>query len=319
MPIAASNEGQYFDPTFVGSSAAMIRLGYIEGFSRYANCIFENPAGLYRTSRISTSLFTTTIMKENKYYNAALSMRLKYGVVGLAFMTLGVEDIGKTGLDNQNKIYETGEFYSYKNSLMKLAYQYSLSDRLHLGANLNFYQLKMDTVSAKGQNLDVGAMYDIGHLEISFMMKNVLQGKRLYFKDTEGLLFKGDLESRNSSDGKTEVFPQSWVLSSRYYLSSFSIMSQLKYFSEPAVFLKHLGVEWRPSFFSFLTFSMGYGEYHNPQSVGTKIDLQHVESLWSAGLGLTLHGVNFDYAYEKGDHVVKSFRDRHYFSVNVYF
>eukprot|EP01047_Picozoa_sp_COSAG01_P132806 COSAG01_NODE_62738_length_283_cov_0.820652_1_plen_29_part_10 len=27
------------------------------------------------------------------------------------------------------------------------------------------------------------------------------------------------------------------------------------------------------SFFSFLTFSMGYGEYHNPQSVGTKIDL----------------------------------------------
>ena len=43
-----AGDANYFDLTSVGTSARMLRLGGVEGFSDQANVIFENPAGLSR-------------------------------------------------------------------------------------------------------------------------------------------------------------------------------------------------------------------------------------------------------------------------------
>lgn len=335
VSLVFAEDAAYFDPSWVGSSAAMIRRAYIQGFSPYASSVFENPAALHRTSRLSTSLFSTTIAQENLYYNAALSLRLKRGVVGFGLMSLGVDDIGKTDLDGMNEIYETGESYQFKNYLMKSAYQFSFLDHVHLGAALTFAKINMDTVDAFGWNADLGFLYEREVFDISLTLKNIFDN-RLNFKDTETLLITG---GNNSSEGKTEYFRPSWILSGRYQWRDISFFSQFEYLSKDSFFNRHYAIEYNPSYFSFLTLSMGFSELHNPQNVMTASDIKsffedtsktsigvndfvdnaaYVKAL-TYGVGLNILGVNFDYAFEQGSHVESSLKDRHYFSINLYF
>lgn len=314
--IFSSTDADFFDPSLVGSSAAMIRKGYIEGFSPYSNTIFENPAGLYRVSRLSSSLFSTNIMDECQYYNFSASARLKKGVFGFGIMRLGVDNNAYTDISSNNRIFKTGNYYDFESFLFKLSYQYSLYDHMHVGFNLNRYQLSMGDLSGQGMNMDVGILIDLNRWEHSLVLKNMFFGKKVKFTDSEDILVTG---SSNSSNGKTEDMPQSFVFSSLYYWLDFNFSTQFKYLPKDSIVTKHFAVEYTPRFFSFLTVSAGYGEYFNPDFIDGVFSESSVYDVFNYGVGFEMYGVNVDYAYELGDHVIASFKDRHYFSINFYF
>ncbi|MFT5171200.1 MAG: hypothetical protein ACI9BD_000972, partial [Candidatus Marinamargulisbacteria bacterium] len=45
--MAAAQSAEYMMITDVGSSAKMVRMGNVEGFSEMSSSVFDNPAGLY--------------------------------------------------------------------------------------------------------------------------------------------------------------------------------------------------------------------------------------------------------------------------------
>lgn len=300
----------YFDPARVGTSAAMIRTGYIGGFNLYASALFENPASLYRTDRVSGSLFHTTLMDEVVYQNVAFSYRLKYGVIGIGFMQSGVDGLTHTDwIDGGVSV--TGTSYSYANNFLKATYQYSFSDQFHLGVNFTNYQLSMDTVSAKGSNMDFGVVFENQWAGFSFVMNNFLPSKEIVFADSDNT-FSG----QNSSDGKKEILPSSWVLSGQTYWDSWSFLAQIKSLTYYSVLLKSASISYDPISLPFLSLSVGYSEFHEVQRIEEHVNSSFVFSSITYGVGFYMFGANFDYAFEKGDHVNPQFQNRHYFSLN---
>ena len=135
--VVIAEEGAYFSPMSVGSSARHVRLGGVEGMSNHADSVFENPAALYRIKRFSSSFFTTTLLNEAVYQNMAIAMRVgRIGVFSIGYFNLGVKDIYKTSIDsNDDFTFIVDSTFNYDNSLMKFAYQYSMSRSLHLGVS----------------------------------------------------------------------------------------------------------------------------------------------------------------------------------------
>ena len=70
----------------IGASARQIALGHLEGFSESSHSIFDNPAGLFRTSEISISAFSVKVMDEVQYSNIALSSQFLKGHIAVGMM-----------------------------------------------------------------------------------------------------------------------------------------------------------------------------------------------------------------------------------------
>ena len=92
MPIKRPSieAASYLMITDLGSSAEMIRRGNIEGFSLGSNAIFENPASLHKVNVLSTSVFSSQIMKEVNYRNVSIAFNSDIGVFGFGYMDAGV-------------------------------------------------------------------------------------------------------------------------------------------------------------------------------------------------------------------------------------
>ena len=82
----------------IGSSAQSIALGNIEGFSDSSTAVFDNPAGLYRTTGYSISLFTTQLMSDVHYYNVSLCGETPFGKVGVGVYEAHVNNLYTTAL-----------------------------------------------------------------------------------------------------------------------------------------------------------------------------------------------------------------------------
>ena len=119
----------------------MVRLGGVEGMNFTAASVFENPASLSRIDRFSSSFFMTQLMEEVMYQNIALAFRTKIGVLGLGFMTVGVDEIPKT---LERKFFDGSEYFvdyyfNYQNSMAKASYQFSFSRYAHVGVSGTYY------------------------------------------------------------------------------------------------------------------------------------------------------------------------------------
>jgi len=253
----ADTVGDYFLLTEAGTSARMIRLGNIEGYSSLANTIFENPAGMFRINRLSVSAFTTTLMEEVTYRNLALSVRLPVGIIGFGYMSVGVDDIPKT-IEETNRFFRVGSF-GYKNSLGKVAYQVSQSRNLHFGAALGLYSTQADTFKGDGVNMDFGMLLTTDVLEFSFLLRNVFTGSDVRYTDTE--------EGENSSDGRIENLPFQSLYSLKWSLRHIQFYGQLKTVGTERSLLKSLSANLNPSFLRFLHVSAGVKEYPIVRSI----------------------------------------------------
>lgn len=77
--------GNYNDISELGSSAKMIALGTVQGFSNDASSIFENPAQLHHIDNYSVSLFSTTILEEVNYHTLNFAKKTTIGTFGIGY------------------------------------------------------------------------------------------------------------------------------------------------------------------------------------------------------------------------------------------
>jgi hypothetical protein len=297
-------EADYFMSTDVGSSARMIRIGNIEGFSDLSSAIFENPASLYKTKTISTAMFTTTFMEEVKYLNLSASARTPFGVFGAGYMSVGVPDIPYTQ-ENEHGEYYAARYFNYENMMGKLAYQFSQTKNLHIGVAGTYYLTSIDQVQGKGYNIDVGLLWDIEALRVSIVMKNVATSMKVNYTHEA-------IPTYNA----TENLPLQTIYALQYNWSGIDFYGQIKQTGNNKNILKSVGINLSPSFAKFLSLSAGYKEFPEIKEIANEWQ-ESVGSNWVAGVGLDLMGVSFDYAYETSEHI--EFNHKHYFSVGVSF
>ncbi|MGA0241956.1 MAG: hypothetical protein ACO3K7_03025 [Candidatus Marinamargulisbacteria bacterium] len=276
MPVHGAS---YFMITDLGSSAEMIRKGNIEGFSAGANSVFENPAGLYRVNTLSTSVFATTIMKEVNYRNVSLAFKSSIGVIAVGYMDAGVDDIITTTMDSNKNVVANGTF-SYKNRVIKVGYQNTVTDQLHWGVNAVGYMNELHTYSGTGYNIDAGLIYLLSNLEVSLFARNLIP-MQVTYSDSEDKTYSGK-----------EDMPLQTILSLGYGWGDLDMMGQFKY--DGVNTLIGAGLDYTPGFlWDALTLSVGYKEF----SV-----LDSTDNTMTFGVGLNLFGLSLDYAYEKSDH-----------------
>ena len=300
----------YFSPDFVGSSARSVRLGGLEGMSYHADSVFENPASLYRIRQFSTSFFQTTFMEEVVYQNIAIAMKTRMGVLGLGFFNAGVDNIPKTEKMDYSDYteYYVRYMFNYQNSLLKAAYQFSFSDYLHFGVSGSYFYSEFDTVKASGYNYDLGMVVDLGQLDFSVLIKNMMINNEVVFTDSE----IGD----NSSNDQSEKLSIQNIYSVNYRLRNYSIMAQLKTVGAQRELHRSVAFQLNPRFLPFIKGSVAYKQFPLIVYEEGMLGYSDKNSL-VCGVELNLLGLNFNYAYERSDHI--EFEHKNYFSVGLTF
>ncbi len=288
-------EPSYFIPSDLGSSARMIRLGNVESFAGNASSVFENPSAIYGTKSYSVSLFYTKFMNEVGYQNFGFGMKLPNGVLGIGYMGVGVTGIPFTSLsipgDLLNSEFKVDRYFNYGNSQIKVAYGLSQTKNLHLGVGVTYYSTSIDQFTGSGVNVDVGAMVTTPIVDISAAVRNIVPGLQVRY-----------------SNGFNETLPLQTVLGGKLKLADFSLLGQVKLDGASQKTLKSAGLNFKPRIFPILNLSGGYKEF---------AVIDQVKSNITMGLGLDLYGLQFDYAFEKSDHV--EYNNKHYFSVAMSF
>jgi hypothetical protein len=273
--------------TDLGASARFIATGGVDGFSRSASSIFENPAALYRVDRAGFSFFTSTLMNEAKYNHVSFATETSLGRFAVGYMGVSVADIKHTGENQQNEFYVKSAF-DYQNMVLKLAYQNSLSPDLHVGGSLVHYEQSFYDVAGSGNNVDLGLLWVQSWGQVSLSAKNLLW---------DGVVTYGD--------GKTETVATDVTLGYGHrFFEEFELMGQILHRQDSN--LLSMGIVYTPTFLSYVSVMGGYREY---------MVLNETRNKMAMGLGLHLAPVDFYYSYEKSDHI--EFDGKHSFSVDV--
>jgi hypothetical protein len=278
--------------TDLGTSARMIGMGNIEGFSYAADAIFENPAALYPIKNLSFSAFSTKIIGEVDFINMAGAYHTDLGVVALGYMQAGVNDIPHTYVLPSGK-YDVDYNFGYRTYLAKLAYALSINDYFHLGSALNYYGTEIDSYTGKGLNADLGLIFTNNDLDVAFNIKNFLGFAKAQYSD-----------SKNSAYRAEESYPIQTALAIKYRFYDVEILSQLKRCSHQPRTLSALGLHYQPNLMPFFHFYGGYKEF---------FALAKVMNVHTIGFGLSLFGLEFNYAYERSDHF--EYDNNYYFSL----
>jgi hypothetical protein len=282
--------------TDLGTSARMIGLGNIEGFDEGSNSIFENPAGLYRIKNISAGAFTTKLMHEVVYRNITLGMKTDWGTFAAGYMSADVSDIPHTYRRSDNR-FDVSYYFRYETLLGKLGYQTSINENIHLGLAADYYATNLDTYSGRGWNMDGGVIVDFAPLELSLTARNILRFSKAKYTDGDDSEYEGE-----------EKFPFQTVLSGKYNFYDFDVLGQVKTNAGRSRNLVALGLHYNPWILKVFHLYGGYKEYYGA------VDVFHVQTL---GVGLSLFGLSFDYAYENSDHF--EYSTNHYFSFSMAF
>jgi len=287
-------DADYFMGTEIGSSARSIRVGGVEGFSSNSDSVFENPAALFRIESSSLALFSTNLMGEVPYYNAAIGMATPMGSFGIGFNTVGVADIPRARLQAEGTqweyLSEIGSF-SLTKSVYKIGYSVAQSERIHLGVSATYYSTLIDTVTGSGVNFDVGMLYDADGVGVSLLLRNIATGLKVQY-----------------SNGEAETLPLETIVGTRFVLGDLDVMGQMKILGSSKKLAKSAALNYTPSFIPFIRVSGGYKEFPVLNEIRGKV---------SVGLGIDVFGNQFDYAYEHSDH--PEYSGIHYFSLALNF
>jgi hypothetical protein len=295
----------YFIPIEAGTSARTVRAGHIGGFTGLSNAVFDNPADMAGIGEFSGSIFATTFMEEVFYQNLTAATNVFGGVLGVGYMSAGVSGIAKTaanfndGATGDLGNYSdwvgvlTGESFGYNNTMMKVAYQFTQNETFSWGVGLTYYTTTIDTVTGSGFNADLGSKMNFYPLVLSVSVRNLIPGLGV-----------------NYSNGGKEKLPLQIVYGAEYVLwDDFHFLGQMVASDGTnKKLLKSGALNYTPSFLPLLQLSLGYRETASLKEVKTSI---------TAGVGLDIQGVNFDYAFETSENVF--YNAKHYFSIGISF
>lgn len=279
--------------TEVGTSAGMLGKGQIEGFDSSAISVLENPAALYRVQTQSVSMFSTQLMNEVNFRNIAYARKTPLGTVAVGYMGSLIDGIPKTATQNVGgeEKFVANSYFNAENMVVKAGLQRTLKEDFHVGMNMNYYSNSIGSVSGTGVNFDIGMVYAVSGLETSIVLKNVVPSLRA-----------------NYSNGGKETYPFQTLWGVKYGRDYIDLMAQVKTTTAIDRNLLSLGATYRPGFLSFMHLNLGMKQF---------MHLTDVKNHYTFGIGLTLLGLNFDYAYEKSEHL--QFDNNNYFSVNFDF
>jgi len=291
-------QAEFFQGTNLGSSARMIRMANIEGFSQLSSSIFDNPAGIMIIpAERHLNFFYSQLMQEVEYKNVAGTIRTPYGVFGAGIMLTEVSGIAVTtqdiSVDAENPPFlETGEYFDYMNGVMKFSYGFSQSEHLHFGVSLSYYFTKIYTHTGDGMNVDAGMLYDTPVFGTSIVLRNLASGLKVKY-----------------SNGGSETLSLQTVYGVRYRLMpDVQLFGQVKIVGGSKKMANAVAAVYTPSFLPYITVSGGYKEF---------LVLKDVKGGLAFGLGLTLGSISADYAFEQSDH--PEFDGKHYLSMGFAF
>lgn len=314
--VTIAEEGAYFVPSSIGSSARNIRMAGIKGMSDYADSVFENPASLYRIKSFSSSFFTATLIEDAVYQNMAVAFRGPIGVIGVGLFNLSVDDIYKTTIDADDDFtFIIDETFSYDNYLAKLAYQFSFTRALHVGVSGTWFYSTFDTVEAFGANVDVGLIYRYSPLEVSILVQNIMSSSEVKFTDS-GVYEDDDL----SSEGQTEILSLDVIYSAKYMMRHITLYGQLKQCGANRDLSQSYALQLNPRFFPFIKASLGLKRFPVMNWNEGELVLSKISAI-STGVELNLAGVDFNYAFQQSYLSESSvfYQQNHYFSLGFSF
>ena len=289
--LSLSVMGQAIVVSDVGTSARMLSIGHIGGVDSSAIAVFENPASLEPISRYSFSAFTSTLFGEVNYRNFAVAKKTAMGTLSLGYMSAGMDgfpESQKVMVDGTEK-FIASSYHSISHSLVKMGHSYALSESVTLGSAVSFYSDTIMTVTGTGYNADLGLIYSQNRWKVSQSFQNLIRPLSLDY-----------------SNGASMSLPFYSMTSIQVDFSPVSLYSQVKYVSHSDPLFLSLGSRYTPHFLPFLEFNAGLRHVPYLDTTRTHATL---------GIGISLNGISFHYAYEESD--VLNSNDNHYFSLDL--
>jgi hypothetical protein len=280
---------EYLMLTEAGTSAKMIALGNIEGFDNSSNSIFENPASLSSVKNTSIAMYTTTLINEFNIINFSIAQKTKVGTFALGQFSGTISDIPRTGTQgsgDSTRFLELGQF-NYKDTITKLGYQNSIHKKFSYGITYNQYSKNIDTISAKGYDIDAGVKIDWEKTSLSLTAKNLLGN---------------DIEYSNNT---VEALPRQILVGGNYRLGCIGLFGQAKVNGEKGI-QSSAGISAHIPSFPYLKVMAGYKEY---------FVLDKLQQGTTLGVSLDMGPFSLNYAYEKSDYV--EFDSKSYFSMSL--
>ena len=277
--------------------------------------IFLNPAGLASLKSFAASSMSGKLLNEYNYTNFSLAFPVRVGVLGLGYVGSGISFVAPAGTFETRggvRFYPSsseGAVFAHGSNALLLAYALPLK-RAALGAAAKFYfgNLSGPTITDgyyNGFNVDAGLWYAFTPaLTVGAALQNFLPGSlgRLRWGDgvEEALssAVKAGLRFKAMGEG-------GWRQFRGQNLSLFLDAERPLLLAElPVQF--HAGAEWQPV--KALDIRFGLDQDAAGQG-GTANNL-------TAGLGLNLENIRFDYAYHR--YAPLSVGDSHYFSLTFW-
>tara|TARA_B100000700_G_scaffold289799_1_gene347420 strand:- start:22 stop:927 length:906 start_codon:yes stop_codon:yes gene_type:complete len=259
----------------LGSSARSIALGNVDGYNTAADAVFSNPAALTNTSTYSVSLFSSKLMNDVHYFNAAISAKTAYGTFAAGIYEQAVTGIASTSRIN-HQIAQTGS-YAYKNTQMKLSYQTDLSSTVSVAATYTHYTVAVANYSGAGSNIDAGILASFNSFKLSVLAQNIVPNQSVSF-----------------SHGNKEQLPFSLSSTAIISFKNITLLPQIKLSKNNILFSQ--GISYTPSFLTQVTLHAGYKQ---------KLDyLSQKHANLSLGASLNLLDLNIHVAYERSDYIL---------------
>ncbi|GBR73847.1 hypothetical protein NO1_1128 [Candidatus Termititenax aidoneus] len=280
---AEEKETYTADALLIGADAIGRGGSYIAGAGN--SPLFQNFA---RQSALQFSFTAFKLLSELNYLSASYAQN----GFGLGFLTM--QDSAGYNRDENNNL--TGGQINYSDSTIYAAYGFAL-DKLNLGLRLKYTTKSLgETANASGFALDLAALYSLNaYWSLGALLNNV--------PNTSSLRW---------SDGRTEIFAASGILGVKY--SVFGEQNNLNLYTdlnfEKSVIFPSGGVEWRPA--EMLALRGGLAQVYTWQD-----DRETIQLKPSAGLGLNLFGLFFDYAYSPDTELADSVT--HFFTLSYIF
>ncbi len=282
-----------FDPMQIGAGAKSVSLGRAFSSEQDPFSLFQNPAGIANLKDYSFSSMLTSF-DDASHTMLGATTPTPIGTVGFGTTGYTIGGIMGTTRTN-NRVTSTGTTFDYADRLYLLSLGRAFNDKFRYGATLKYFDKKFglsDQSQGSGMDIDLGAQYDINpNITTSFVVKNALpssMGGKVAWKSgySEGLSHSMNAGVMYKNQQGTEMALE---LETAY--------------NKPAVL--HAGVDWR--MFGPLNLRAGMDQQ--------AVSRSEIKTYPTAGIGLKIRDVNFDYAY-RIDPVLDS-NSMHYFSLNI--
>jgi hypothetical protein len=147
--------------------------------------MFWNPAALARSEYNTNVMFSQmSYIADIGVSYAAVGTNVEgFGAIGLSLKTLSMDEIAITTVEKPDG---NGQYFKPQYVTIGLTYARLLSDRISVGATINYISEKLDLASASGMAFNIGVTYkNLGNIDgLSFAMAIKNLGPQMKFDGT---------------------------------------------------------------------------------------------------------------------------------------